>query len=62
MDKSCMVGISMEETTLSKFARLMGCRVERWPIKYLGMPLGGNPRSIAYWDPVVEKVSKKLVI
>lgn len=25
------------------------------------MPLGGNPRAISFWDPVVERISKKLV-
>lgn len=44
MSKSCMVG----------------CRVDQWSIKYLGLLLGGLPRCISFWDPIVEKVSKKL--
>lgn len=58
--KSYMVGIHMEGPSLDSFARIMGSKVGRWPIKYLSMPLGGNSRSIVFWDPVVEKVSKKL--
>ena len=27
---------------------------------YLGVPLGGNPRSVSFWDPVVEKIPKRL--
>lgn len=24
------------------------------------MPLGGNPKAVTFWDPMVEKASKKL--
>lgn len=41
-------------------AGILGCEVGRWPIKYLGMPLSGNPKSVSFLDLVVEKVSKKL--
>lgn len=61
MTKSCMVRIFVEVHSLDSFSRMMGCRVGKWPIKYLRMPLAGNPRSIVFWDPVVEKVLKKLV-
>lgn len=34
----------------------------RWTMKYLGLPLGGNPRprALKFWDPVVEKVETRL--
>lgn len=41
-------------------AEMISCNVDAWPIKYLGVPLGGQPRSTTFWDLVVEKVSKKL--
>ena len=31
-----------------------------WPIIYLGLPLGGNPQNIDFWEPVVSKVAKRL--
>ena len=31
-----------------------------WPTKYLGMPLGGNPCSGAFWEPALSKVAKRL--
>lgn len=46
---------------LESLAEVMGCKVGSWSMKYLGMPLGGNPRAVSFWDSVVEKVSKKLV-
>ena len=31
-----------------------------WPITYLGLQLRGNPRSRAFWDPIINKVTKRL--
>lgn len=39
---------------------MIGCSLGDWPLKYLGLFLGGRPKSTTFWDPVVEKVSKKL--
>lgn len=38
----------------------IGCGRESWPIKYMGIPLGGNPLKISFWEPVLSKMSKKL--
>lgn len=43
-----------------RFASVMGCQVEQWPMKYLEMPLSGNQKFCAFWDPMVERVNKKL--
>lgn len=29
-------------------------------MKYLGLPLGGNPRAVSSWNMVVEKVERRL--
>ena len=29
-------------------------------MSYLGLPLGGNPNSIGFWDSAVEKVARRL--
>lgn len=62
IDKSLLAGIHVEQSLLVKMVGAMGCRVGEWPLKYLGMPLGENPRATTFWDPVVEKFSKKLAI
>ena len=54
------MGINTEDDLLHNMATLSGCEVEIWPIKYLGLPLGGNPRKIDFWDLVVNKVAKRL--
>lgn len=58
LDKSSMVSIHVDLPFLFELATLMGCKVDTWPMKYLGMPLGGNQKSMAFWDLMVEKVEK----
>ena len=31
-----------------------------WPLKHVGLPLGGNPKAVESWAPVLEKVKKRL--
>lgn len=41
-------------------ALVMGCKVEKLPIKYLGLPLGANPKRIKTWEPMLDRMAKKL--
>ena len=45
---------------LFSLALVLECRVSEWPLSYLGLPLGGNPKTIGFWDPVVERISRRL--
>ncbi|KAK9927793.1 hypothetical protein M0R45_024959 [Rubus argutus] len=58
--KCSLVGINVEAGKVERLANLWGCTVGSWPMKYLGLPLGGNPRASTFWNPVVEKVEKRL--
>ncbi|KAE8731452.1 hypothetical protein F3Y22_tig00002840pilonHSYRG01365 [Hibiscus syriacus] len=59
--KSCLAGVKVEEDKLKQLARLGGCSVSALPFKYLGIPLGADPRRISTWEPVIEKFKAKLV-
>ncbi|KAL5543164.1 hypothetical protein UlMin_010874 [Ulmus minor] len=50
----------MEDEEVLILAAVVGCEKGSWPMKYLGLPLGGNPNSTEFWNPVVEKVGKML--
>ncbi|RVW97057.1 putative ribonuclease H protein [Vitis vinifera] len=39
---------------------LLDCKASDWPILYLGLPLGGNPIACGFWDPVIERISRRL--
>ena len=41
-------------------ALIMDCQETDWPLSYLGLPLGGNPNTKGFWDPVAEKVVRRL--
>ncbi|RVW76233.1 Transposon TX1 uncharacterized 149 kDa protein [Vitis vinifera] len=41
-------------------AELLDCKAFGWPILYLGFPLGGNPKACGFWDPVFERISRRL--
>ena len=39
---------------------MLDCKASGWPILYLGLPLGGNPKACGFWDPVIERISRRL--
>ncbi|RVX16773.1 LINE-1 retrotransposable element ORF2 protein [Vitis vinifera] len=60
LEKSTISGINTRQEVLSSLALVLECRVSEWPLSYLGLPLGGNPKTIGFWDPVVERISRRL--
>ncbi|KAL5578918.1 hypothetical protein UlMin_011360 [Ulmus minor] len=74
MDKAIRIGevkgfnVGREESNIKKVNTILkffsmcsvGCEKGSWPMKYLGLPLGGNPISAEFWNPVIEKVGKRL--
>ena len=58
--KSGLASINVDNQIMKAFASLAGYQVLHWPITYLGIPLGGNPHALSFWDPVVCKISKRL--
>ena len=39
---------------------MLDYKASDWPILYLGLYLGGNPKACGFWDPVIEKISWRL--
>ena len=39
---------------------LLDYKASDWLILYLGLPLGGNPIAYGFWDPVIERISRRL--
>ncbi|XP_015962037.1 uncharacterized protein LOC107486010 [Arachis duranensis] len=39
---------------------LLGCNEAVLPVRYLGIPLGANPRLVKTWKPILDKVEEKL--
>ena len=60
LDKSNLFGINLDQNHLSRLALLLDCKALDWTILYLGLPLGGNPTTCGFWDPVIERISRRL--
>ncbi|KAK2354801.1 hypothetical protein QL285_092274 [Trifolium repens] len=50
--KSCLVGVNVSGDFLAMASRFLNCRIGRTPFKYLGLPVGANPRRLATWLPI----------
>ncbi|RVW84726.1 Transposon TX1 uncharacterized 149 kDa protein [Vitis vinifera] len=60
LDKSNIYGINLGQDHLHRLAEVLDCKASGWPILYLGLPLGGNPKSGSFWDPVIKRISSRL--
>ena len=49
-----------EVGNIDALASILHCRVGNLPLKYLGMPLGTPYKTAAMWNPILERMEKKL--
>ena len=60
LGKSEMVLIG-DVPNIQELAAMLDCRISALPMNDLGLPLGARYKSKALWDPVLEKMGRKLV-
>lgn len=60
LNKSSISGINVSHDELHYLAGIWSCPIQALPSSYLGMPLGGNPRSESFWAAIIERVDRKL--
>jgi len=39
---------------------VLNCRVGSIPFVYLGLPIGGNARRLAFWEPLLHQLKSRL--
>ena len=49
-----------EVGNIDALATILRCRVGSLPLKYLGMPLGTPYKTTSMWNPILERMEKKL--
>ena len=49
-----------EVNNVQALAKFLGCRIGALPMTYLGMPLGASHKSPSIWNPILEKIERKL--
>uniref|UniRef100_A0A2N9I5C4 Reverse transcriptase domain-containing protein n=1 Tax=Fagus sylvatica TaxID=28930 RepID=A0A2N9I5C4_FAGSY len=59
LGKSELVQVG-EVPFLEELADIMGCKTSTLPMKYLGLPLGAKFKSKDIWNPIVEKMERRL--
>ena len=57
--KSEMVPIG-EVPNVHVLHEILGCRIRSLPMTYIGMPLGVSHKSPTVWNPIFEKIKRKL--
>ena len=58
--KLALCGTNVAESELLSMAAILKCKVDHLPFIYLGLPLGGYPRQISFWQPAINKIHTKL--
>ncbi|GAU42391.1 hypothetical protein TSUD_296890 [Trifolium subterraneum] len=58
--KSKLYGINVGARLLEAGATFLACNTATIPFKFLGIPVGANPRRRETWKPVVEAMTKRL--
>ena len=59
MAKSEMIPIG-EMQNLPNLADILSCKIGVLPMNFLGMPLGSSFKSISSWNPIIEKMERRL--
>ncbi|MCI30540.1 RNA-directed DNA polymerase (Reverse transcriptase), partial [Trifolium medium] len=59
-NKSMLVGVNIPDSWLHEVASALCCKVGKVPFLYLGLPIGGDPRRLSFWEPVLARLKNKL--
>jgi hypothetical protein len=58
--KSDLMGINVSLTFLESACIFLNCRLGTLPFKYLGLPIGANPKSLSTWEPLLDQLKSRL--
>ena len=58
--KSKVAGVRRGEEAVAMVEEKLNCKIMRIPFVYLGVEVGANPRRVATWEPILQKLQKRL--
>lgn len=58
--KTSTLGVLVAESWVQNVAQSLLCEIGKLPFTSLGLPIGGKTSQISLWDPIIEKMKKKL--
>jgi hypothetical protein len=59
-NKSKLYGINLDDSFLRASSLFLHCEVDSIPFRFLGIPVGVNPRRKATWSSIIESMKKRL--
>ncbi|MCH80987.1 LINE-1 reverse transcriptase like [Trifolium medium] len=54
--KSSIIGVNVPNDFMAMAATFLNCRIGKTPFKYLGLPVGANPRLMSTWKPMLDVI------
>jgi hypothetical protein len=60
--KSKLYGWNIEDTFLAAASNFLYCSIDKAPFRFLGLPVGANPRRFETWKPVINSLKNKLTV
>jgi hypothetical protein len=58
--KSCLIGVNVTNNCMENACVFLNCKRVTILFSYLGLLVGANPRRASTWDPVVDRLRKRL--
>ncbi|GAU32684.1 hypothetical protein TSUD_145580 [Trifolium subterraneum] len=58
--KSSIMGVNVSHDFLVMASGFLNCRIGNLPFKYLGLPVGANPRLSTTWAPMLDLLKRRL--
>ncbi|GAU44569.1 hypothetical protein TSUD_139420 [Trifolium subterraneum] len=59
-NKSMLVGVNIPESWLGEVVSVLRRKVGKVPFLYLGLPIGGDPRRLGFWEAVLARLKNRL--
>ena len=59
-EKLAIISLNCHEDWVHWMSSDLNCSVLSLPVKYLGIPLGANPKTVETWQLIINKIRKKL--
>ena len=60
--ESKICGVGVDDDFVEQARNILSWKSGSLPIKYLGLPVGSNPKSIKCWKPVLDRLERKLAM
>jgi len=55
-----LFGINIHDSWLTEVDSIVRCKMGCVPYLYLGLPIGGDPRKLHFWHPLLDRIKSRL--